>query len=156
MRYREGDRIVIFDGQGTEHDAEIEALTKKKLTARLVETRQVDRSLPRDISMIVALPKGDRQKFLIEKLVELGVTTLIPLSTRRSVAEVKPKVIDRIEKHIIEASKQCGRNYLMRVTLPRTVAQLCETTGGQEGVVPQAEQKSEQQTTAESSEPLVD
>lgn len=126
MRYRVGDQIVIFDGQGTEHDAEIESLTKKQLTARLLDSRQVDRSLDRCITMIVALPKGDRQKFLIEKLVELGVTELVPLATQRSVAEVKPKVIERIEKQIVEASKQCGRNFLMKVTPAISVSQLCE------------------------------
>lgn len=126
MRYREGDRIVIFDGCGCEHDAEIETLSKKKLTARRLETRQFDRSLSRAITMVVALPKGDRQKFLIEKLVELGVTKLIPLATSRSVAEVTPKVIERIEKQIIEASKQCGRNYLMQIAAPLSIPQLCD------------------------------
>ena len=126
MRYRVGDQIVIFDGQGTEHDAKIESLTKKQLTARLLDSRQLDRSLGRCITMIVALPKGDRQKFLIEKLVELGVTKLIPLATQRSVAEVKPKVIERIEKQIIEASKQCGRNFLMEVSPQTSISQLCE------------------------------
>ena len=126
MRYRVGDQIVIFDGKGTEHDAKIESLTKKQLTARLLDSRQLDRSLGRCITMIVALPKGDRQKFLIEKLVELGVTKLIPLATQRSVAEVKPKVIERIEKQIIEASKQCGRNFLMEVSPQTSISQLCE------------------------------
>lgn len=126
MRNRAGDRIVIFDGQGTEHDAEIESLTKKQLTASLLETRRVGRSLSRAISIVVALPKGDRQKFLVEKLVELGVTKLIPLATSRSVAEVKPKVIERIEKQIIEASKQCGRNYLMQIGNPVSVTELCQ------------------------------
>ena len=124
MRYREGDRIVIFDGRGSEHEAEIEQLSKKQLIARLLESRRVDRPLARSVTIVVALPKGDRQKFLVEKLVELGVTTLIPLATSRSVAAVNPKVIDRIEKHIIEASKQCGRNYLMQIGSPLSVSEL--------------------------------
>lgn len=132
MRYRVGDQIVIFDGRGNEHDAEIEALTKKQLTARLLNSRQLDRSLSRSITIAVALPKGDRQKFLIEKLVELGVSTLVPLSTSRSVAEVKPKVIERIEKQIIEASKQCGRNFLMEVAPSLSVSQLCEVGSASE------------------------
>lgn len=127
MRYQVGDQIVIFDGQGTEHDAQIESLTKKQLTARRIGTRQLDRSLSRSVTIAVALPKGDRQKFLIEKLVELGVTRLIPLATTRSVAEVKPKVIERIEKQVIEASKQCGRNFLMQIAPSRTVLGLCQS-----------------------------
>ena len=125
MRYQLGDQIVIFDGQGTEYDAQIESLTKKQLTARLLATRQLNRSVSRSITIVVALPKGDRQKFLIEKLVELGVEKLIPLATTRSVAEVKPKVIERIEKQVIEASKQCGRNFLMQIAPQISVSQLC-------------------------------
>ena len=141
MRYQLGDRIVIFDGQGTEHDAEIESLTKKQLTARLLESRQLDRSLDRCITMAVALPKGDRQKFLIEKLVELGVTNLIPLATTRSVAEVKPKVVDRIEKHVIEASKQCGRNFLMNVSSQVSVSQLCKPDAQSKAAITQDARK---------------
>lgn len=127
MRYQVGDQIVIFDGRGTEHDAEIELLSKKQLTARLLGTRTLDRSLARRVTIAASLPKGDRQKFLIEKLVELGVDQLLPLATTRSVAEVKPKVIARIEKQVIEASKQCGRNFLMQVAPPISVSQLCKT-----------------------------
>ena len=127
MRYQVGDQIVIFDGRGTEHDAEIESLTKKQLTARLLDTRKLDRSSARRVTIAASLPKGDRQKFLIEKLVELDVARLIPLATTRSVAEVKPKVIARIEKQVIEASKQCGRNFLMQVAPQVSVSQLCKT-----------------------------
>ena len=56
---------------------------------------------------------GDRGQFLVEKLTELGVTDFVPLRTARSV--VHPKDIDKLRRHVIEASKQCGRNVLMRV-----------------------------------------
>ena len=59
------------------------------------------------------LPKGDRGDFLVEKLTELGVTRFVPLRTRRSV--VHPDKLDRLERAVIEASKQCGRNVLMEV-----------------------------------------
>src|SRR5262249_11564549 len=61
---------------------------------------------------------GDRAQFLLEKLTELGVTAFIPLRTRRSVVHPGEARLDRLRRHVIEASKQCGRNVLMRVGPP--------------------------------------
>ena len=54
---------------------------------RIVERREVDRELPFELVVGVSLPKGDRQKWLVEKLTELGVTELVPLVTERGVAQ---------------------------------------------------------------------
>ena len=61
------------------------------------------------------LPKADRADFLIEKLTELGVTRFVPLRTERSVVHPKATKLDRLERAVIEASKQCGRNVLMQI-----------------------------------------
>src|SRR5262249_53228101 len=61
------------------------------------------------------LPKGDRGDFLLEKLTELGVTDFVPLRTRRSVIHPREARLDKLERAVIEASKQCGRNVLMQV-----------------------------------------
>ncbi len=61
------------------------------------------------------MPKGDRGQLLIEKLTELGVTSFVPLSCARSVVHPREGKMDRLHRHVIEASKQCGRNMLMRI-----------------------------------------
>ena len=124
MRFEVGDSIVLFDGQGTEAACEIVAVSKKRVELTIVQSSSVDRSLSTELTMAVALPKNDRQKFLIEKLVELGVDRLIPVQAERSVAAVNQKVIKRIEKQIVEACKQCERNRLMQVTEPMTFEQI--------------------------------
>jgi 16S rRNA (uracil1498-N3)-methyltransferase len=126
MRYQVGDEVVLFDGSGMQYRAAIEEIAKKSLLLKIVETSSESRELDCKISIAVALPKGDRQKFLIEKLVELGVHRCIPLKTTRSVAVANPKVIQRLEKQIIEACKQCGRNQLMSLDSQSTVIQLTE------------------------------
>ena len=98
MRAKLGDEVVLFDGQGNEFQTRIIDLAKKRLTLQRLATTRPERKLATDITIAVSLPKGDRQKFLIEKLVELGVAKLIPLSTPRSVAQVNEKVVGRIEK----------------------------------------------------------
>jgi 16S rRNA (uracil1498-N3)-methyltransferase len=67
----------------------------------------------------VALPKGDRQKLLVEKLTELGVTTLVPLITERGVAQPTASAAERLSRTVIEAAKQCRRNRLMKIAEPQ-------------------------------------
>lgn len=115
MRLRSGDAVVLFDDSGAEYAAQIEAVDKRQVTLAIVERREVDRELPFELSIACALPKGDRQKWLVEKLVELGVIRLIPLKTERGVAQPVDNAIERLARGVIEASKQCRRNRLMRI-----------------------------------------
>ena len=115
MRAKPGDQIVLFDGCGKEYEATVDEVSKKRVTLKIDSTSTV--SDPNDPEIIVAcaLPKGDRQKYLVEKLVELGANRLIPLKSEHSVAEANEKVIDRIRKQVVEASKQCRRSWLMQI-----------------------------------------
>jgi 16S rRNA (uracil1498-N3)-methyltransferase len=115
MRFDVGDEIILFDGSGTEYEARIDQVEKKQIWLSIENQRVVPRAIDASITLAVALPKGDRQKVLVEKLVELGVERLIPLETNRSVAVANEKVIQRLKKQVVEASKQCGRNRLMRI-----------------------------------------
>jgi 16S rRNA (uracil1498-N3)-methyltransferase len=72
-----------------------------------------------------ALPKGDRGDVLIEKLTELGVTDFTPLTTVRSVVQPKDAKVDKLRRAVIEASKQCGRNVLLRVHPPCSLQAWC-------------------------------
>ena len=126
MRAKLGDEVVLFDRTGNEYQTQIVDVAKKRLTLKHIATTRPERKLPAKITIAAAMPKGDRQKFLIEKMVELGVASFIPLTTPRSVAQVNAKVISRISKQIIEATKQCRRSYLMEVTEPKTIAQVLD------------------------------
>ena len=86
----------------------------------------MNRELPFPLVVASALPKADRADFLVEKLTELGVTRFVPLITARSV--VVPKGIEKFERAVIEASKQCGRNVLMGVDPPQKWLDLLKRT----------------------------
>lgn len=116
MRAKVGDSVILFDGLGTEYEAKITEVSKKRATLAIESATKADDPNQPEIIVACALPKGDRQKFLVEKLVELGANRLIPLKTSRSVSEATDKAIERIRKQVIEASKQCRRNWLMQVS----------------------------------------
>ena len=116
---RAGDRVTVFDGSGAEFDAEISKCGRADVELRILGRREVDRELPFELVVGVSLPKGDRQKWLVEKLTELGVTKLVPLETERGVAQPTPGALDRLRRSTIEAAKQCGRNRLMTIATPQ-------------------------------------
>lgn len=128
MRFQVGDEVVLFNGRGLESTAEIKQTAKKSIDLTLIIPNTRPRILSTEITIAVAMPKGERQKFLVEKLVETGISRLIPLKTRRGVAAVNEKVIDRINKQVIEASKQCERAWLMSVESPMTLDELAAWT----------------------------
>jgi 16S rRNA (uracil1498-N3)-methyltransferase len=114
-----GQGVTLFDGSGAEFAAVVEKLGRSKVELRIIERVVADRELPFTLTVGVALPKGDRQKWLVEKLTELGVTTLVPLVTERGVAQPSAGALERLNRGVIEASKQCGRNRLMRISKPQ-------------------------------------
>ncbi len=121
MRASVGERIVVFDGSGAEFSAEVTNLGRSTVELRVLAREEVNRELPFDLTLGVALPKGDRQRWLVEKATELGVTRLVPLETARGVAQPNSRTLDRLRRTVIEASKQCGRNRLMDIGTPQRI-----------------------------------
>jgi 16S rRNA (uracil1498-N3)-methyltransferase len=114
-RVRADDRVYLFNGDGRQYPALVTAVHRKsvELTVDAVESPQYERLSPLEVA--VPLPKADRATFLVEKLTELGVTTLVPLRTARSVVHPRETRLEKLQRTVVEASKQCGRNVLMRV-----------------------------------------
>jgi 16S rRNA (uracil1498-N3)-methyltransferase len=114
-RVRPGDPVCLFNGDGHEYPATVCVVSRREVVVqvRAVETPVREVGVP--IEVAAPLPKGDRASFLLEKLTELGVTSFVPLQTQRSVVHPREAKLDKLQRSVIEASKQCGRNVLLRV-----------------------------------------
>jgi 16S rRNA (uracil1498-N3)-methyltransferase len=118
-----GDEVTLFNGDGKEYRAVVGLVAKREVELIVVGVAGTSRELEFQLHVASALPKGDRLDFLIEKLTELGASDFTPLLAERSVVIVKEAKIEKLERAVIEASKQCGRNVLMKVHPPITFAQ---------------------------------
>lgn len=121
LRLREGAEIQIFDGCGREFSCLIEKISKKETELKIISAvapRSPESKL--DLTLAVALLKGEKFDFVIQKSVELGVTKFVPLNTMRADVKLKDaeKRLERWRKIIIEATKQCGRARLMKIEAP--------------------------------------
>ncbi len=129
MRAKPGAQVVLFDGSGAEFVARVEQVGRSEVRLAVLSRQEVDRELPLELTLGVALPKGDRQRWLVEKAVELGVGRIVPLLTARSVARPAPQSLKRLRRTVIETSKQCGRNRLLEIAQPRPWADYVADAG---------------------------
>lgn len=115
LRQKVGDEATLFDGTGKEYRCEITSIAKERVELSVLETREDSREPDVALTAVVALPKGDRQKWALEKLTELGVRRFIPLDAERADVKFDANVRERLERQVLEASKQCGRLRLLEV-----------------------------------------
>lgn len=115
LRAEVGDSVEIFDGQGRAASANVAEIKKRSVILQLSSTTRTDPVLKTELVLAVASPKGDRLRWMIEKITELGVDRFIPLKTERSVVQPGETKLAKLEQTVIAACKQCGRNRLLAV-----------------------------------------
>lgn len=123
LRAQVGEEVTLFDGQGGSWLGRIERIDRDAVTLA-VGPRSEAVDPPLRLTIAAALPKGERQKWMVEKLTELGCGRLLPLDTARSVAEGTAAAVARLRRSGIEACKQCGRDRLMAIDESRGLAAL--------------------------------
>lgn len=120
-RFDVGDRFEVLDGHGGIADATITAAGKVKrdpyMTLELRNVRTLARVEP-VIEVCSAVPKGDRAAQLIDQLAQVGAASWRALETDHGVAEAGNHKLDRFARIAREASKQCGRAWLLRIDEP--------------------------------------
>ena len=115
MRASPGARVVLFDGRGGQYDAEVVACGRRAVELEVRTYQPADCELAFEVIVGLPLPKGERQRWLIEKLVELGVSRFVPLLSRRSTRKGDRRSVAKLASYVIGAAKQCGRNRLMEI-----------------------------------------
>ena len=116
LRLREGDEIILFNGQGNEYSATLLQVTKKQATAQVDELIKINTESSLSLHLALGISKGERMDLAIQKAVELGVTQITPLYTERCVVNLDSKREAKRLEHwrgvIISACEQSGRNIL--------------------------------------------
>ena len=124
MRCREGERLVLFNGRGSEADVEITGLVGQTIQLRTWAITQTERP-PARLTLGQAVPKGKNMDLIIQKATELGASRIVPILSARTVVRLEGD--ERIRKQekwqrvAIEACKQCGQNWVPEVAAPMTI-----------------------------------
>jgi 16S rRNA (uracil1498-N3)-methyltransferase len=121
LRMQVGAEFVLSDGKGSWSQVVATEVSKKSMQVRIVESG-FQEPLATTITVVQALPKGDRGKEAIELLTEAGVDRIVPWSSARSIG----KGSDKFAITAREASKQSRRFRIPEVTDVATTAQICD------------------------------
>jgi 16S rRNA (uracil1498-N3)-methyltransferase len=138
LRLGPGDALVVFDGQGGEIDARIEAATGRGTTL-LLGARRTVAPPPRRLALMQAVPRGERMDLVVQKTTELGLGRLLPVWTARTVVQGPHGDDDadggarlrRWRKIAQEAARQCGRADLPVIEPPRALTAALAALGEQ-------------------------
>jgi 16S rRNA (uracil1498-N3)-methyltransferase len=123
MRLEAGDELLIFDGASGEWLARIADAAKKRMTLAVERRTREAENIP-DVWLAFAPVKRAQTDWLVEKATELGAARLVPVMTRRTIAErVK---LERLEAIAVEAAEQCGRTRLPDIAKPIGLRQLLD------------------------------
>ena len=121
LRLVAGDELVLFNGEGVEQLATIEAIDRREVQLRPGDVREAT-PLKCRIGLGQALPKGKNMELIIQKGTELGVAEILPVVTKNTVVRVDEKdgekKREKWQRVAIEACKQCGQNFLPSVASP--------------------------------------
>ena len=121
LRMSVGDKICVINGQNNkEYYCEITAVGNDAVDTRICEIRESDQELGNEIVLFQGLPKSDKMELIIQKAVELGVHTIVPVSTDRTVVRLDAKKEANKRKRWMSisesAAKQSGRLRIPEVT----------------------------------------
>ncbi len=123
LRLRAGAPLTVFDGEGGEFDAEVLAFDRRRVRLRLGAWRDVERESPLRIHLGLAVAKGERMDWAVQKAVELGVAAITPLLTERGNVVLEGERAERRRRHwqavAVAACEQCGRNRVPAVAPPQ-------------------------------------
>lgn len=125
LRAREGDTVVVVDGEGGWYRAQIDHLAAEQAVCSVVETRENVGEPEVHLTVgLSLLTKRSRFETFIEKAVELGVRRIVPLHTRHT----EPESIRRERLHnvMVAALKQSRRSHLPDLAEPQSVEALLE------------------------------
>lgn len=122
LRARNGDAIVLFNGDGREFTGVIEKVQGPRVSASIGAARSVDRESPFPLTLVQCVPRGDRMDFIVQKATELGVVRIVPVLSQRSVVRLDESQSASKQAHwravAMSACEQCGRNRLPSVSAP--------------------------------------
>jgi len=121
LRMQAGAEFMLSDGKGAWSQVVAQEVKKKSMQVQVLESG-FQEPLATTITVVQALPKGDRAKEAIELLTEAGVDRIVPWSSARSIG----KGSDKFAITAREASKQSRRFRIPEVTDVATTAQICE------------------------------
>ncbi|MCG8482883.1 MAG: 16S rRNA (uracil(1498)-N(3))-methyltransferase [Clostridia bacterium] len=121
LRLKEDDKLEISDTEQYEYVGKIKEILSDRVELDIIEKNVFQREPKCKISLYQSIPKQSKMEYIIQKCVELGISDVVPVFTKRTVVQDKGnfhKKVDRWQKIAMEAAKQSKRGIIPQVKNP--------------------------------------
>ena len=124
LRLQSGDEIFVFDGAGREFHCAVQTIDRDAAELSVIaEVEPARPESPLNLTLAIALLKGEKFDLVIQKTTELGVTRIVPLDTERADVRLRDGQgantrVTRWRRIALEAAKQTGRAYVPEIAAP--------------------------------------
>ena len=126
MRTRVGEKVCLFNGDGNFYFAEVLQINKKNADIK-IERVEVSENEPKiNLTVYQALAKGDKMSLVMQKITEIGASTMRLFESTFCDVKGNTHKQDRLESISISAAKQCGRTSIVNTEGVFTVKQMAE------------------------------
>jgi len=130
LRLRENDAVILFNGKGLDHSARIISVTRQEVVVLVAASTDPGTESPINVSLLQGICRNPRMDLLIQKSTELGVQSIRPIITERSVIRLTDERAGRRRIHwqqvAISACEQCGRARVPDISQPELLSTICE------------------------------
>ena len=133
LRIGVGAEIILLDNSGKEYTAIVSQVEKKKMLLHVVREEVGDREPTADVCLLFGyLKNADKNEFIVQKAVELGVNKIGVFCSEYSSGYVNENKLERLNKVAREATKQCLRSVAPKIEYFPTLAEALAFGAGQE------------------------
>lgn len=132
LRLKTGDEVYVFNGEGKEFHCRIEESRRDNAQLKVISEVAPARSeSPLELTLAVALLKGEKFDLVVQKATELGVTRVVPVVTKLADIRLRDasdatKRVARWQRIALEAAKQSGRAVVPEIASPVSFASLIQ------------------------------
>lgn len=135
LRLKENDQIILLDGQGLIYNAQISSIYSKNINCRLLSRRSAGTEPNLKITIAQSLLKGSKFDYLLQKNVEIGVFSFVPVACERTVVKIQEedtlqgldKKAERYQKIAMDAAEQSERGIVPQVKDLVSLQDLCKS-----------------------------
>lgn len=131
LRLGPGAVVQAVDGQGSEFTVRLESLQGREALGRILARSDRRTESPCAITLAQGIPKGEKMEWIVKSVTELGVASVVPLLTERTIVSLplsrwreRQRRWQRVAK---EAAKQCGRSVIPAVEPVLTLGEFAES-----------------------------
>ncbi|CTP86310.1 16S rRNA (uracil(1498)-N(3))-methyltransferase [Xanthomonas translucens pv. arrhenatheri] len=148
LRLREGDRCVLFNGDGCDYDAELLQVGKRGASARIGAAQPAHNESPLAITLLQGVARGEKMDLILQKATELGVAAIVPVWAERTEVKLDAARTDKRVGHwrsvVVAACEQSGRARVPSLAAPLALADAAAAVAGAQlklTLDPQGEQR---------------